>query len=297
VTYSIVARDPVTGELGVAMQTAFLAAGSILPWARAGVGVVATQAFAEPAYGPRCLDALAAGASARDALDRAIAMDSHPAIRQVAVLGRDSAVAVMTGPACVEHAGHLIGEGFSVQANMMASAEVWPAMAEAYRSAAGSFPRRMLAALRAAQDAGGDARGVMSAALVVVAAGPSSPWEGRLLDLRVDRSDDPIGELSGLVNAAEAYDRFDRASDELSSGATSAALDDIDAGLALLPGDENLRFLRIGALLGLGDIDGARGELQELLAERSSWAIVVRSFLANGLVPVPPTLDVASLLP
>ena len=296
-TYSIVARDPVTGELGVAMQTAFLAAGSILPWARAGVGVVATQAFAEPAYGPRCLDALAAGASARDALDRAIAMDSHPAIRQVAVLGRDSAVAVMTGPACVEHAGHLIGEGFSVQANMMASAEVWPAMAEAYRSAADSFPRRMLAALRAAQDAGGDARGVMSAALVVVAAGPSSPWEGRLLDLRVDRSDDPIGELSGLVNAAEAYDRFDRASDELSSGATSAALNDIDAGLALLPGDENLRFLRIGALLGLGDIDGARGERLELLAERSSWAIVVRSFLANGLVPVPPTLDVASLLP
>jgi uncharacterized Ntn-hydrolase superfamily protein len=172
-TYSIVARDPATGALGVAVQSGTFGVGAIVPWARAGVGAVATQAFAEPAYGPRCLAALAAGAAAPAALEQATAADQAALVRQVGVVAADGTVAARTGEWCIDHAGHLLGDGYTVQANMMASPQVWPAMAAAFGSAAGPFPRRLLAALTAAEQAGGDARGVMSAALLVVAGEPA----------------------------------------------------------------------------------------------------------------------------
>jgi uncharacterized Ntn-hydrolase superfamily protein len=204
VTYSIVARDPHTDVLGVAVQTAMLAVGATVPWVRAGVGAVATQAIAEPAYGPRCLDALEAGASAQAALDQAVAADEAALIRQVGVVAADGSAAAMTGGWCIDHAGHLTGDGFAVQANMMASDEVWHAMAEAFSASAAtavraaparpaddqaglpawSFARRLLGALEAGQAAGGDARGMMSAALVVADGRRGAPWEGRVADLR-----------------------------------------------------------------------------------------------------------------
>jgi uncharacterized Ntn-hydrolase superfamily protein len=160
VTYSIVARDPQTGLLlGVAVQTAMFAAGASVPWARAGVGAVAAQAIAEPAYGPRCLDAIQAGASAQAALAQAQAADEAALLRQVGVVAADGSVAAMTGEWCIDHAGHLLGDGFAVQANMMASPAVWPAMAEAFGQSPEPFPRRLLAALEAGQAAGGDAPG------------------------------------------------------------------------------------------------------------------------------------------
>jgi uncharacterized Ntn-hydrolase superfamily protein len=170
VTYSIVARDPQTGLLGVAVQTAMFAGGASVPWARAGVGAVAAQAIAEPTCGPRCLDAIQAGASAQAALAQAQAADEAALLRQVGVVAADGSVAAMTGEWCIDHAGHLLGDGFAVQANMMASPAVWPAMAEAFGQSPEPFPRRLLAALEAGQAAGGDARGMMAAALVVVEA-------------------------------------------------------------------------------------------------------------------------------
>ena len=154
-TYSIVARDPESGALGVAVQSCMFGVGAVVPWARPGVGAVATQAIVEPAYGPRCLDALATGASAAESLDKAVAVDPASFLRQVGVVGADSTVAVASGEGCVDHAGHVVGDGFAVQANMMASTEVWPAMAEAFAVSSDSFPRRLLAALNAAQAAGG----------------------------------------------------------------------------------------------------------------------------------------------
>lgn len=295
-TYSIVARDAATGELGVAVQSATFGVGAIVPWARPGVGAVATQAFAEPAYGPRCLDALAAGSSAADALDKAAAADPASFLRQAAVVAADGTVAAVTGEGCIGHAGHLTGEGFTVQANMMASPQVWPQMAEAFTSAAGPLPRRLLAALEAAQEAGGDARGVMSAALVVVGGTAADAWAGRLADLRVDRSHDPLGELRGLLDAADAFGRFNRAVGELFGGDPDAALADVEAGLGMLPGEENLRFLRAGALLAQGDLDGGRGELRSLLAERPTWEVIVRGFAAKGLLSLPPAASIDTLL-
>src|SRR5262245_5720558 len=140
-TYSIVARDDATGELGVGVQTCFLAVGSIVPWARPGVGAVATQAFAEPAYGPRCLDALGAGKAAGDALAEARAADPTADIRQVGVVGVDGEVAAVTGDRCVGHAGHVTGDGFTTQANMVSTQQVWGAMASAFESTTGPLAR------------------------------------------------------------------------------------------------------------------------------------------------------------
>jgi uncharacterized Ntn-hydrolase superfamily protein len=288
VTYSIVARDPGTGLLGVAVQTAMFAAGASVPWARAGVGAVATQAITEGAYGPRCLDAIQGGAAAPAALAQAQAADEAALLRQVGVVAADGSVAAMTGEWCIDHAGHLLGDGFAAQANMMASPAVWPAMAEAYQNSPEPFPRRLLAALEAGQAAGGDARGMMAAALVVVEAEPCDPWAGRLVDLRVDRSNAPLAELRRLLNASDGYDGFGRAVSALFSGDPAAALASADEGLSALPGEENLRFVRAGALAASGDNTGAVGELRALMAARPSWATIIRSFAAKGLLTMPP---------
>src|SRR5262245_37318528 len=155
-TYSIVARDPETGQLGVGVQTCMFAVGAMVPWARAGVGAVASQAVAEPAYGPRCLDALADGGTAATALDAAAAADPIAALRQVGVVGADGSVAASTGELCIDHAGHQLGDGFAVQGNMLRSPEVWPAMAAAFVDATGPLAQRLLAALFAGEAAGGD---------------------------------------------------------------------------------------------------------------------------------------------
>jgi uncharacterized Ntn-hydrolase superfamily protein len=296
VTYSIVARDPESGALGVAVQTCMFAVGAVVPWARAGVGAVASQAIGEPAYGHRCLDAIESGASAAEALERAQAADPAALLRQVGVVAVDGTVAAATGEWCIDHAGHVLGDGFAVQANMMASDRVWPAMADAFVASTEPFPRRLIAALDAAQAAGGDARGVMSAALVVVEGTRTDPWAGRVVDLRVDRSDDPLAALRALLDASDAYQRFSHAVDALTAGDTSSSLSNVDAALALLPDEENLLFLRAGALAARGDIDAARATMRVLVDHRPTWEIVVRSFAAKGLFTLPASTTVDALL-
>ncbi len=295
-TYSIVARDPLTGALGVAVQTCMFAVGAAVPWARAGVGAVASQAISEPAYGPRCLEAIAAGSSAPEALDTARAADPAARLRQVGVVAADGSAAATTGEWCIDHAGHAVGDGFTVQANMMASPDVWPAMAETFDASTDTFPRRLLAALRAGQDAGGDARGVMSAALVIVDGQPREPWAGRPIDLRVDDSDDPIGDLGRLLDTANAFAGFHRAAEALLAGDAQTALTEIDQALSERPGDENMRFLRSGALAASGDLDQAGEELKALIALRPGWETVVRSFAAKGLLTLPPSTSIDTIL-
>ncbi len=295
-TFSIVARDPGSGALGAAVQTCMFAVGAFVPWARPGVGAVATQAIVEPAYGHRCLDAMQAGASSPDALAGAQAADPAGQLRQVGVVSADGSVAAVTGEWCIDHAGHLLGDGFAVQANMMASPDVWPAMAAAFGASADSFPRRMLAALEAGQWAGGDARGKMAAALIVVAGQRCDPWAGRLVDLRIDRSNDPLGDLRRLLDASEAYDGFKRANRALAAGNGDTALVHIGQALRTLPEEENLRFLRARALLATGDTDGGRGELRSLIKTRPTWEIIVRSLAAKGLIALPRSISVDTLL-
>jgi uncharacterized Ntn-hydrolase superfamily protein len=258
--------------------------------------VVATQAINESSYGPRCLDAIEGGASADVALDLAKEADPAVFLRQVGVVAADGSAATMTGEWCIEYAGHVLGKGFAVQANMMASPDVWPAMAEAYRTSTGSFPRRLLDALHAGQAAGGDARGTMSAALVVVDGEPSEPWAGRSIDLRVDRSDEPLIDLDRLLDTSIAFSAYHEGVAALFSGSPQDAISAVDRALARLPGDENMRFLRAGALAANGEIDRAHEELRALIAHRPSWETIVRSFATKGLLTLPPGATVDDLL-
>jgi uncharacterized Ntn-hydrolase superfamily protein len=297
VTYSIVARDTDSGQLGVAAQSCYFALGSVLPWARAGVGAVATQSMVDPGYGPRCLDLLADGLAAADALDRVRAADEGRDVRQVGLVDVAGQVASFTGALCIDHLGHAAGDGYSAQANMMAGPGVCEAMAEAFEHAGGDLASRLVAALVAAEGRGGDARGRMSAAVIVVeGARHDHPWEGVLTDVRVDHHPDPLTELARLVDVAEAYHLCDVAEAALMRGDADAALARAEAGLALLPNEGNLRLSYIAALVGVGRTDEAAREVQTLVAERPSWEGILRAITERGLVPLPEGLTIDALL-
>jgi len=205
-TYSIVARDPATGQLGVAVQSHWFSVGPIVPWAEAGVGAVATQSFVEPSYGPLGLELMRAGKTAEEALRALIAGDANESVRQVAFVDAKGGVAVHTGAKAIEAAGHRKGKNYSVQANLMLKPTVPDAMARAFEKASGDLTERLLLALEAAQAEGGDIRGSQSAAILVVSGKPSGkPWADRLFDLRVEDHPRPLQELRRLVNLARAY--------------------------------------------------------------------------------------------
>jgi len=268
-TYSIVACDPASGDLGVAVQSHWFSVGSVVTWARAGVGAVATQSIAEPAYGPRLLDRLGAGEEPQAALDALVAEDEGGRFRQVAVVDSAAAVAVHTGEGCIDHAGHEAGEGFSVQANMMASADVWPAMAEAFRSAEGPLARRLLAALDAGEGAGGDVRGRQSAALVVVA-GEGEGWE-REVELRVEDDPEPLTELRRLLGLHDAYALASEGDDLVGQGRSEEAADCYRTAAELAPDNEELRFWAGLSLMQGGSTEEGRVALERVIAANDGW--------------------------
>jgi uncharacterized Ntn-hydrolase superfamily protein len=283
VTYSIVARDPSSGELGVAVQSHFFGVGSLVSWAEAGVGAVATQSIAEPAYGPRGLALMRDGASAPEALQRLLGEDSLEAGRQVAMIDRAGRVAVHTGPRCIAHAGHSVGNQVSAQANIMARDTVPNAMNRAYADAGGELAQRLLAALEAAEAEGGDLRGSQSAALLVVAArgggGPAS------VDLRVDDHHDPVGELGRLLGLQGAYARVDRGDQLAAAGDVEGALAEYATAHRAHPGSLELAFWHGVALAANGREDEARAILSEVFAKSSEWAELLRRLPAAGLFP------------
>jgi uncharacterized Ntn-hydrolase superfamily protein len=298
VTYSIVARDPTTGQLGVAAQSCYFALGSVLPWARAGIGAVATQSLVDPGYGPRCLDLLADGVGAADALERVRAADEVREERQVGVVDAAGAVASFTGSRCIGHVSHAAGDGYSAQANMMAGTGVCEAMAEAFETSGGTLAERLVSALTAAEDKGGDARGRLSAALLVVeGTRHDHPWQGVLLDVRVDHSPDPLTDLSRLVRVGQAYHLSERAWESLEAGDVTAALTSAEAGLAQLPGEGDIALTHIGALVAARRLDEAATELRELIASGPGWAGVLRELVHRGFMPWPADVTVDSLLP
>jgi len=236
VTFSIVARDPASGDLGVAVQSKFLAVGAVVPWARAGVGAVATQAFANVGYGPNGLALLGRGLSAEETVARLVAGDESREERQVGVVDAHGGAATHTGRQCFSWAGGRTGPGFAAQGNILAGPGVVDGLADTYLAAARPFPELLVACLAAADVAGGDRRGRESAALLVVRAGGGyGGWNDRWLDLRVDHHDDPIGELARLVDLQRLY--FDRptptdlqAMDEATAGQVRALLEGLGAG-------------------------------------------------------------------
>lgn len=221
-TASIVARDPGTGELGVAVFTAWPAVGGIVPFAQPGVGAVATQSFVEISFGPRALEMLAKGAGAGRAVEQLIASDPKPTVRQLGVLAADGETAGFTGDACVPYAGEATAVDCRCQANMMASEGVPETMAAAFEAANGELAVRLLASLQAGEAAGGDARGRISAALLVVPS-EGEPWR-RSVDLRVDQHEDPLAELSSALRIHRAFALSDVAEERAAAGDAEGAM-------------------------------------------------------------------------
>jgi uncharacterized Ntn-hydrolase superfamily protein len=268
-TYSIVARDPDSGELGAAVQSHWFSVGSIVTWARPGVGAVATQSIAEPAYGPRLLDALAGGEGPGEALGALLAADEAAAFRQVAVIGVEGPPATHSGSGCIAYAGHAFGDDFSVQANMMASDAVWPAMAEAFTHATGPLARRMLAALRAAEGAGGDARGKQSCALMVVPAA-GEPWQ-RTVELRVEDHPEPLDELERLLLLHDAYTLATAGDDFTGAGRHAEAGEAYRTAAALAPDNHELLFWAGLAEFDHGDRDVGLAQVRRAIALQPGW--------------------------
>ncbi len=270
-TYSIVARDPKSGEFGVAVQSHFFQVGPVVPWARAGVGAVATQADAEIRYGPLGLELMAAGYPAGGALAATLAADSKPETRQVAMVDRDSQVAVHTGAKCIREAGHHVGAGYSVQANMMEKATVWRAMAEAFEGTPGSLAERMMGALEAAEVEGGDIRGKQSAALLVVD-GKLHPgwWEGRLIDLRVEDHPEPLVELRRLLGVKRTYEAVGEAQAAIHRGDPQAATLTANA-LESARNNIELRFWLALDMAAQGDLEAAVPVLQGVIMQDERW--------------------------
>lgn len=268
-TYSIVAHDPETGAMGIAVQSHWFNVGSVVAWGRAGVGAVATQSVAEPAYGQRLLDRLEAGETPRDALAALLAEDEHAQYRQVAVVGAGGDVAVHTGASCIAFAGHEHGRGYSAQANMMASPDVWPAMAQAYERAAGPLQRRLAAALHAAEAAGGDARGRQSAALLVVPA-EGEQWT-TLVDVRVDDAAEPLVELDRLLDLTDAYGLATEGDALTAEGRHAEAGDRFERASAMAPGNHELLFWSGLAAANQEDMPTALARVREAIALHPGW--------------------------
>ncbi len=205
-TFSIVAFDPKNGDLGVAVQSKFLAAGAVVPWAKAGVGAIATQSWANTSYGPKGLELLSLGLSAPEVVEILIAEDEGRDLRQVGIVDAKGRAAAYTGKDCFEWAGHVIGPGYACQGNILAGPKVVEAMAEAFEKSEGELAHRLIAALEAGQAAGGDRRGQQSAALLVVREkGGYGGFNDRYVDLRVDDHPEPIKELKRLLSLYELY--------------------------------------------------------------------------------------------
>jgi uncharacterized Ntn-hydrolase superfamily protein len=286
-TYSIVARDPETGEMGVAVQSHWFAAGSVVPWAEAGVGAVATQATAEISYGPRGLDLMRAGATAREALDELLARDANRDVRQVAMVDAIGDVATYTGSSTIPEAGHAAGPGFSCQANMMWSDTVWDAMASGYADATGDLASRLLDALDAAEAERGDIRGRQAAGILIVGDEPlDEPWRGIRMHLHTDDHPEPIADLRRLVDLHRAYVHLE-AAEELAleddrAGAARAVMD----ALRLAPGSDEVRFW---SAIGMAPsrLDEADRLIRETFASDPGWAELLRRLVAHKLVELP----------
>jgi uncharacterized Ntn-hydrolase superfamily protein len=269
-TYSIVARDPTTGELGVAVQSHWFAVGPIVPWVRPGVGAVATQSIAEPAYGPHALDRVQAnGVGARATLDALLAEDELARFRQVAIVDAHGEVATHTGDGCIAYAGHQAGAQFSAQANMMASPDVWPAMAAAFEAASGPLARRLLAALNAAESSGGDARGRQSSALVVAPA-KGEPWQ-RAVDVRVDDHPEPLRELERLLDLADAYAIASEGDDLVGQGRHAEAGERYRLASERAPGNHELLFWSGLATARAGDVALGLDQVREAIRLQPGW--------------------------
>ncbi len=290
-TFSIVARDPATGELGVAVQSHWFSVGPIVPWAEAGVGAVATQSFVDPSYGKNGLELMRGGKSAPDALKELLEKDEGREVRQVAMIDAQGRVDAWTGKNDIQAAGHIVGKNFSVQANLMLNDKVWPAMAHAFENTKGDLADRMLAALDAAQAVGGDIRGRQSAALIVVTGKPTGQaWKDRTFDLRVDDSPQPLLELRRLVKLQRAYNHMNAGDLAVEKKDNEGALREYGAAEKLVPNNAEMIYWHAVALVNMGRVDESLPLFRRVFAMDRNWITLTPRLPKSGLLPDDPKL-------
>ncbi len=285
-TFSIVARDPVTGELGVAVQSHWFSVGSIVPWAEAGVGAIATQSFVDPSYGKLGLELMRAGKTAPETLKALLGGDEGRDVRQVAMIDARGNVDAWTGKNDIPAAGQIVGRNFSVQANLMLNEKIWPAMAQAFEKTKGDLADRMLAALDAAQAAGGDIRGRQSAAIVVVTGKPTGQaWKDRTFDLRVDDSTEPLKELRRLVTLQRAYNHMNAGDLAVEKKDNEGALRQYGAAEKLVPDNAEMIYWHAVALVNMGRVNQSLPLFKKVFAMDPNWVTLTPRLSKVGLLP------------
>ena len=290
-TYSIVARDSETGELGAAVQSHWFSVGSNVIWAEPGIGAVATQSFIEPSYGPLGLQLMRAGKSAEQALTALLAADAHADVRQVGMVDAEGAVANHTGDNAIVEFCNLTGDSFAVQANLMWKPTVCNAMFAAYEGAEGDIAGRMLVALEAAEGEGGDIRGKQSVALLVVSGDISQPaWGGRIFDLRIEDHVQPLPEMRRLLNMARAYRLMNEGDEHMTNGEVEKAVIAYSGAEALVPDSHEMIFWHAATLAAGGRVDESLPLFKKAFDMWPLWRELVQRLPASGLLPDDPEL-------
>lgn len=287
-TFSIVARDATTGEMGVAVQSHWFSVGTTVSWAEAGVGAVATQSFINKSFGIRGLNLLRSGITAQQALDSLLATDEGREMRQVAIVDIKGNVAVHTGKACIDYAAHIKGDGFSVQANMMLTDKVPQAMATAFERSKGKpLAERMLRALEAAQAVGGDIRGQQAAALIVVPGiSNNQPWNERTVDLRIDDSAMPVKELRRLYNVHIAYEHMNNGDLAVEKSDMQKAMQEYNAAMTMFPQNLEMQYWTAITLANNKQVDKALPILKKIFAADANWKELTRRLPKVALLTV-----------
>jgi uncharacterized Ntn-hydrolase superfamily protein len=284
-TYSIVCHDPETGQFGAAVQSHWFKVADVI-WAEPGVGVVATQSLADFSYGPLGLQMMRYGRTAQEALEGLIASDPNFELRQVAMIDSDGNVATHTGSQAIAEAGHIIGQNYSVQANLMENSTVWQAMAEAYENSEGDLAERMMAALEAAQAEGGDIRGKQSAAMLVVSGDPTGvEWRDQLVDIRVDDSPQPLVELRRLLNITRAYNFMNEGDEHIAAGDFEKAAEAYGKASELAQGNPEILFWYAIALVTAGETDMSLPVFKQVFEMDENWRVLVPRLVKSGLLP------------
>jgi uncharacterized Ntn-hydrolase superfamily protein len=286
-TYSIVARDPETGEMGVAVQSHWFSVGSIVSWGEAGVGVVATQSFVNPAFGPDGLELLKSGMTAEQVVDKLIAEDEGRDVRQLAIIDVNGNVKSYTGKNCIPGAGNIVGENYSVQANLMLNDKVPGAMSKAFEKSTGPLAERLIAALFAAEEVGGDIRGKQSAAILVVKGDSTGKvWEDRLIDLRVEDDPYPLDKLDRLLKIHRAYAHMNAGDLAVEHGDMELAMKEYSSAEKMFPENEEMKFWHATTLVNSGDLEGSLPLFKEVFSKNQNWKILVPRLVPIGLLKV-----------
>jgi uncharacterized Ntn-hydrolase superfamily protein len=285
-TYSIVAYDEETGQLGVAVQSHWFSVGSLVPWVKAGVGAVATQSFVKVEYGPNGLKLMENGFSAEDALMLLVEDDENSAVRQIGMVSAQGDASAFTGQNCIQHAGHIVGKNYTVQANLMASAKVPTAMVSAYETTKGELVDKLMAALEAAQKEGGDVRGKQSAAIIITTGEPTGiEWKDKLFDLRIEDHPEPVVEMKRLIRVSRAYQHANQGDLYIEIGEIDKALKEYNLAAEYYPENPELPFWTAISLASVDRVDEALPIFAEVFERAPDLRKLVPRLIQAGLLP------------